>query len=314
MSILPVAPSPVLNSLGPIYVYPNYYTEVQIPRDLFKNTDNPTQKFLVNNWIDNSANIGLRVSDEEGGDKVLFVEAFENKGCKISISFYSSYCQSSEVLVDVVVLKWASQDCTKCKGPYQNDWLQWKQGYELSSDGVCTASVSYFPCTSLTFFSILGIFSWIACTISVLLSIKYGRMMLEPIVHIQSVIMLVLSSNSVGEYWIEYLSWIQYFKFDFGLISSFILNNSKICTRSCGKLANLKLYYEETIWNYFSLVILALFVFIFLIIIQCWRQKANKFINWYSTKISSVHIFWMLWFIVWPFMAINIYFEMLTIK
>ena len=126
--------------------------------------------------------------------------------------------------------------------------------------------------------SFLGIFSWIVCIISVSLSIKYGRMMLEPIVHIQSVMMLVLSSNSVGEYWIEYLSWIQYFKFDFGLISSFILNNSKICTRSYGKLVNLKLYYEETIWNYFILIILALFVFIFLIIIQCWKQKASKFI------------------------------------
>ena len=314
MSIQPKSPSPVLNTLGPIYVYPNYYNEVQIPNDLFINSSSTTHSFQVNNWIDNSAKVGLRISVGEEGSIVLFVKAFDNKGCKISITFYTSYCQSSEVLVDVVVLKWASQDCTKCKGPYQNDWLQWTQGYELSDDGVCIATANYFPYTSLTFFSILGIFSWIVCIISVSLSIKYGRMMLEPIVHIQSVMMLVLSSNSVGEYWIEYLSWIQYFKFDFGLISSFILNNSKICTRSYGKLVNLKLYYEETIWNYFILIILALFVFIFLIIIQCWKQKASKFINWYSTKISSVDIFWMLWFIVWPFMAINIYFDMLTIK
>ena len=314
MSILPVAPSPVLNSLGPIYVYPNYYTEVQIPKDLFRNPNNATQTLFISNWIDNSAKIGLRVSIEEGGDKILFVQAFGYSGWKISITDYSSYCQSSEVLIDVVVLKWASQDCTKCKGPYQNDWLQWKQGYELSSDGVCTVSVSYFTNTNLVFFSVLGIFSWVTCVISVLLSIKYGRMMLEPIVHIQSVMMLVLSSNSVEEYWIEYLSWIQYFKFDFGFIGSFILNNSKICTRSNGKLANLKLYYEETIWNYFSLVILGLLVLIFLIIIQCWKQKASKFINWYSTKVTSVDIFWILWFIIWPFIAINIYFDMLTIK
>ena len=190
----------------------------------------------------------------------------------------SSYCQSSEVLVDIVVLKWASQDCTKCKGPYQNDWLQWIQGYDLNSEGAWTASVSYFPNTNLVFFSVLGIFSWVSCVISVLLSIKYGRMMLEPIVHVQSVMMLVLSSNSVEEYWIEYLSWVQYIKFDFGFISSYILINTNFWTRSSGKLASLELYYQETIWNYFSIIILILFVLILLTTFQFWKQKANKII------------------------------------
>lgn len=41
---------------------------------------------------------------------ILFVKIYGNTGCRISVANFDQYCQSSELLVDVVVLRCASKE------------------------------------------------------------------------------------------------------------------------------------------------------------------------------------------------------------
>ena len=78
--------------------------------------------------------------------------------------------------------------------------------------------------------------------IHILLTIKYGKFMLKPVIYIQSLIMLVFSTECIGDDWKEYFSWIQYFKFDFGFFNSFWLNKILKCSHSSGRYANIGFY------------------------------------------------------------------------
>ena len=238
--------------------------------------------------------------------------------CCSKINYYfnsSPYCQSSEILFDVVVLKWASKDWTKCKGQNQNDWLMWRQGYVLNIDGVWLAQSGFAFQTGTTILYVLGAFSMITISINILLFFIYGKMMLEPIVHAQAIMMLVMSSSSVDKYWYEYLQWIQYFKFDFSFISYYIVDNLGVWTPSSGKLFNLKMYYEETIWNYFAVIMLITIVMLTVILLKrFWKQVLSKIKTLCSNNLLDVDIFWILWFIFLPFLVINIYYDLVTIR
>ena len=82
--------------------------------------------------------------------------------------------------------------------------------------------------------------------------------MFEPVMHLQSLMMLIMSSDCVSNNWIEYMSWVQYFKFDLGLLNSIWINRFVSCTPGNIRLSNVNLYCQETIINYLNLILLIL--------------------------------------------------------
>ena len=136
--------------------------------------------------------------------------------------------------------------------------------------------------------------------------------MLEIVVYLQTVIMLSLSSNTVSSARLTYLSWLQIFKFDFGFINP-IINPSWTCSRSTGILLNVKLYWEDTLHNYFVVfcVLLLLFCINALISrVQKWKRLKNSII----IKSISMNLIWTFINIVCPFMIINMCIDLMTIS
>ena len=66
-----------------------YYTEVIIPRDLFHNSTSNAVTLQPVSWINNYGSIGFRISPDDQGNILMFIEAFGYKGCKASLAGYT---------------------------------------------------------------------------------------------------------------------------------------------------------------------------------------------------------------------------------
>ena len=71
---------------------------------------------------------------------------------------------------------------------------------------------------------------------------------------IQTIMMLALSSNAVDKNWYEYLSCVQYFKFDFGFINFKYLNKLDYWMESHSQLYNSKLFCEKALLFYLKFI------------------------------------------------------------
>ena len=249
ITLLPQYSVSATNKIGQIMVFKNYYTQVRIPDDMFSMYPYQTQNASVlhsTNWIEQSEiEIATRIMKEaENQDSTLFIKAFDGSGrCKISIFTNNSFCQTSEVLVDVEIRKWASKECYQCKGPTEADWLQWAQGLILNSEGSCLPKTSKFPTLSILFYQIWGVITMILSLAFIVLSLKYGRIMLEQIYHMQTFMIYWASVyNSSENFNInlhQYFSWTQFAKFDLWYLSFGIFENELTWTPSSFQLKNM---------------------------------------------------------------------------
>ena len=272
----------------------------------------PGTIYKSSNWINNNhIKIATLVFDTSG-NHYLFVKVYGDEGCQISIYNQNSYWQTSEAKVNITVLKWASKDWFECSGPYESDWITWNSGFIISSDDSWVRDVSYLPIINVKLYWIWGLFAMIVTLMHVFLAFRYGKFMLKPVINIQSLMMLVLSSNCVNEDWKEYFSWIQFFKLDLGIINSYSINKIIQWTISSGKYANVELYCQEAIINYSFLIIL-----IAIALFWKWLLKyQSKFwilnIFW-CLNLSSETILWILSMMILPFFSISMYYDLATI-
>ena len=244
---------------------------------------------------------------------ILFVKAFGNIGWQISVSSTNSDCQTSEILLSVNVLEWASKDWLECSGPYESDCISWNIGYVLNSDKSCVKYVSFIPLFSNRLFWIWGFIAMIVTIFYVFLSLKFGKLMLEPAMHLQTLMMLVLSTDCVNENWIEYISWIQYFKFDFAFLNVYWLNNLMQWTPSSDRFSNARIYWQETVINYLNLIVFVVLVLVTIAIIKLLKSNIlSQLAQWISIQPES--ILWLCWCIVMPFFCINIYNDLTTFR
>ena len=181
-------PPSSVKSLDTIEVSQNYYKEVNIPYDLFKSVSNNNLTYYTTNWIENNGvKLATRITkNQNNSDSTLLIKAYDSGKWKISIYTNDSNCQFSEIIVDVIVNKWASKLWFKCKGIYESDWLQWLNDYILESNGSWLPSVNKIPTTNSQLFWIWGMIVMIVTIIYLALFFKYGRVMLLPIIHLQT--------------------------------------------------------------------------------------------------------------------------------
>ena len=315
VTIKPSTPFAQTNTIQSINVYANHYTEVQLPDFLFYNKGQVSLNLQSSSWVHSSnANVATRITEDiENKSLSLFVKVFGDTGWQISIFSNSSFCQSSEFLLDINVLKWASKEWHECVGPYESDWISCKIGFVLNTDGSWTREMSYFPIINNKIYWIWGLFAMIVTLIHILLAFRYGKIMLEPAMHLQTLMLLVLSLDWVSDNWREYLSWIQFFKFDLSFLNSIWLNRLVSWTLSTDRFANAELYWEEMILYYINLIVL---ISLFLLI-----NKIIKKISWKKILIIIQLIdvppetqFWVLCSMILPFFSISIYNDLTNFK
>lgn len=112
----------------------------------------------------------------------------------------------------------------------------------LNADKSCVRDVSYLPTVNVKLYWICGLIAMVVTTFYVVLSLRYGKLMLEPAMHLQTLMMLVLSTDCVSDGWIEYISWVHYFKFDFAYASFYWFDSWTACTPTDDRYANAKIY------------------------------------------------------------------------
>ena len=170
VTIKPSTPFAQTNTIQSIYVYANHYTEVQLPDFLFYNKEVVASNLRSSNWINSNSKLATRITEDSMSKSLkLFVKVFGTTGWNISILSNNSFWQSSEFIVDIVVLKWASKEWFECAGPYDSDWIAWESGFALNSDGSWIRDMKYIPTTSSKFYWILGLFAMIVTLIHILL-------------------------------------------------------------------------------------------------------------------------------------------------
>ena len=311
--ISPITPSAILNKFDHIIVYQNHYIETELPDYLFFQNYQIMASYVLSNWIDNSTiKIAARIKEKDK-KKYLFVKVFGDTGWQLSIYSTDSYWQTSEILLNVTVLKWSSKEWFEWSGPSDSDCISWNTGYVLNSDKSWVKDVSYLPITNTRLYWICGLIAMVVNVFYIVLSLRYGKLMLEPAVHLQTLMMLVLSTDWVNDGWIEYISWIQYFKFDFSFLNFYWLNNWIQWTPSSNRFSNAKIYWQEAMINYFSLIMLILLIAIILRIMKLWKLSlTNKLLKYIDIKPESK--LWLCWWIIMPFLIVNIYNDLATYR
>ena len=217
-------------SFGPLKVYVGEISLFLIPNDLFWTKNNLKLEYSVSvlNWsIHSSLTVEIKGTDFDE-NRYLYIFSNESKSCMISIKAEDKDHQSSEILLNVVVISWASKNWISWTNEYQSGWIKWKLNYILDDSGLWTLKKSYYPNSINSIFDIWGIITLICLFIQLIISIRIGINALLPFEFSQT-ILIMLSLSSLNDVNLnQYAAWIQFFKLDFGFLDFLKLQNLKI--------------------------------------------------------------------------------------
>ena len=237
-------PPSIWNTFGPIKVYVGNKSLFLIPTDLFWTQNNSKLEYSASvvNWSNHSPLI-ISMSEASFGGNYLFILSNDEKSWLITIKAVDLYNQSSEILVNIIVISWASKDWVSCENEYQSGWTKWKLNYILDESGSWILNKSYYPSSINSIIDMWGIITLTCLLAQLLMSIRLGFNTLQSIELSQAIIIIFTSFYQNDIDLNQYASWIQFFKLDFGFLDFFKLRNLKI-----GKLIIYKeLYYKMEI-------------------------------------------------------------------
>ena len=137
----------------------------------------------------------------------------------LNIHFFKNFYYTKFNNFKFIWFSWSSKTCFQCKGPTDADWLECNRDYMLDSSGSWLPDIRFSLNTNSSFYTIWGIIAMTAAIVQIILALRYGKDVLELVMHFQTFIMLSLSLDSISDARLAYLSWIQIFKFDFGFIN-----------------------------------------------------------------------------------------------
>ena len=251
------------NKFGPLNVPRGIYTLFEIPDDLFIDFDNNplTYNASIISWSQkNFIDVGVKLSLENK----LYLYVFSNftMDWNASVSTSNQY-STSEVDVDIKIIRWASTNCIKCNGPSQSQCTECTSNYNLDSSGMWLIKNSYFLFDKLTFFQVCSIIAFASSVVHICLSFVFGRNLLNSIINLQLIIVFVLCSGQGEAQLKELLSNILFIKFDFGFIHQITFDNKYIWWNAeSSRMAELQFYCQSTVQNYFFLFLCFYYLFL----------------------------------------------------
>ena len=208
-----------------------------------------------------------------------------------------------------IIQKWASKTWSEWDGPYESDWIKWIPNYYQDSNSKMwlMLSTSYFLQLS-SIYQVWSFISFIIILIHILLSLRYGNSVTDLVLHSQAFILMVVSAQNINYKLIEYISWMQFFKFDFSFINDLLGYRRIECTPSSNKLLLLRINCEETLINFQNLIFITILVIILKIMIK-YTHFMLKIFSWLFIYWQNSTMNWLLIFVFFPFICINLRFE-----
>ena len=291
-------PPSVWNSFGPLKVITDEKALFLIPTDLFISEDNFDLNYSVSmlSWsVNSSLTAAISRSDF---DKKNYLLIFSNqaKTWYLSLKAEDSNTQSAEIIVEVIIVNWASKDCVKWTSEYQSSWTQWKYNYILSIDGTWLINSSYFPNSEINFYRVCGIIVLIWLVIQTLLFFILGLKALYPLEFSQTFIIIIYSVSQVNQDMDSFISWIQFFKFDFGFLDIIHIKEIFHWSSDIDRMKNIKFYWSSLMLNYAYLIIIAILIIIIIVISKILSTKSkmmNKVYNFFNYNFNRVNIAWV---------------------
>ena len=275
--ILEISKSPSLtHSLDQFNVPRGVYTLFELPNDLFIDYGGSRLFYNVSitSWSQNHFfDTGIKFSS----DNKLILYAYCNftMACKGSISA-SNQNQTSEIEIIFNVISWSSKNWIKWFGPYQNQCTEWESEYMLDQSGMWLRKINYFSFDNLTFFKVCSIVSFIFLLVHIILSLFFGRKLINNIKNLQFIIVFMLWINNTDGSINNFLYDILFIKFDFGFLHQFTFQNKMIgCETESKIMQDMQFYCQSTIQNYFFLITIFLAIFIIWVILNIIFKKQN---------------------------------------
>ena len=295
---IPKPPS-VWSNFGPLKVYTGDKALFLIPSDLFISEDSSNLNYSVSvlGW---SANSSLTTSVNEyyfDRNHYLYIFSSQAKQWKLSLKVEDTYSQSAETIINVIVVNCASKDWEIWNSEYQSGWTKWKYRYKLDSTGSWYLDNSYFPQSVNGLYDIWGIIILTWLIAQVILSFILGVKALHPIEFSQTFIIFIWSLIQQDQNLDRFISWIQFFKLDFGFLDVLHLRNVFHWSNDLERMERIQFYWNSTVMNYFYLISIALLSIVTLIILRKLSvkiQMINKIYLFLRKHINTSNISWIM--------------------
>ena len=292
-------PPAVTNTFGPLSINYGVSKLFEIPYDLFTSWKNQSLQYNVGNWINietNNTQFEIVSHNEYINSSNIVTQFFLSV---ISFDRFSVWNfpitaknlmgGSSEYTTQLNMIVCSSKDWTDWTGPYQSDWIKWKDGFTLQSSGICLQTNSPFSSAGFDFYSILGLITWIIIVVQLIASFKLKNLSLLPISYSQTILIFLCSDENLNQNTLLYISWVQWTKLNFGFIYTLKVRSFLHCEIESEKLLNSHMYCQSTLQNYAFVIFIVLVLWIISLLMKRFLINYN-FFNISLSKILNIFL------------------------
>ena len=309
-------PPAIGNTFGPLNVYTGESKLFLISNDLFISDSQFQLQYAVSVLSCSVKSIlftNISKSDKDGRF-YLYIQSFDAKTCLIIISATDSNNQSTETIVQVNALSWASKDWLECRSQYQSDWVKCKDNYKLGVDGVWYRNAIYFPSSVNSLYDIWGLIILVSLLINIVLSLIIGLRSLYLVEFAHTIIIFIASS--LNQILIKLTSWFQIIKFDFGFIGRLHIRDFLSWKIGSIEMADIQFYWQSLLLNYFCLFLVIIILSFFILFIKATSVKFKKVAKIYKcmiNKFDKYKISWIFIYLFLQFLWVNLLSDSLNI-
>ena len=150
-----------------------------------------------------------------------------------------------------------------------------------------------------------------------LLSLKLGMRAFYSYEFAQTLIIFIFSAPNPNLDLVNFASWFQFAKFDFGVLNKFDVMMFIKCSSEPSKMTSVQFYCQTTILNYFSFLVIISLVALLILVFKHYSHKYDWKLKVYTVSvkiINKISVLWMLIHTMLPFIWINITSELLEIN
>ena len=133
----------------------------------------------------------------------------------------------------------------------------------------------------------------------------------------QTLIIFIFSASNPNFDLVNFASWFQFAKFDFGILNKFDVMMFIKCSSEPSKMTSIQFYCQTTILNYFSFLVIISLVALMILIFKYYSLKYDWTLKVYTVSVKIINnqsVLWMLIHTMLPFIWINITSELLDIN
>ena len=149
------------------------------------------------------------------------------------------------------------------------------------------------------------------------LSFKLGVRAFYSYEFAQTLIIFIFSASNPNFDLVNFASWFQFTKFDFGILNKFDVMMFIKCSFEPSKMTSIQFYCQTTILNYFNLILFLILYLLIILLLNYVSQNEGWISKIYKALIantSTQSTAWIFVHVVLPFFLINIVFDLSNIE